>query len=210
MFITMVVIFIIIIALIMFYCTFKRIDHLLIEYKLIQNKLYNIDKNIKFIIEEKNRKNITNSYLCENEDEELDKLLSKEELTYNPIFSGKKALIGNYNSFSAEVTKEKLCSLGIEVDIVQTGDEIIEKINAGESYDIIFTNNIYKQGNLKYGKDVLCSLKSLEEFNIPIIVHTIEFDKRNYFLNELKFDEYLEKGANIKKFEKILINIFKF
>lgn len=67
-----------------------------------------------------------------------------QQLPYSGSFEGKKAIIGNYDSFSANLTRQMLMLFGISVDIVKTGVDLFAKISNGYKYDIIFTNNIYQ------------------------------------------------------------------
>lgn len=66
------------------------------------------------------------------------------QLQYNGSFEGKKAIIGNYDGFSANLTRQMLMLFGISVDVVKTGVDLFAKISNGYKYDIIFTNNIYR------------------------------------------------------------------
>ena len=61
---------------------------------------------------------------------------------YNGKFEGKKALIGNYDSFSSKLTRTMLMNFGISADIVTTGIDVYDRIKNGCKYDIIFTNNV--------------------------------------------------------------------
>lgn len=123
-------------------------------------------------------------------------------ITKLDTFKGKKALVGDYSCFSYFNTKMVLESLGIEYEIVSTIDEIINKIHAGNKYDIIFTNNIYMGGGI--GQILLRLLKDIKGFDTPIIIHTISDNTDNYFIN-LGFDGYLKK--TIKQDETI--NVLK-
>lgn len=60
------------------------------------------------------------------------------EIKKDPIYKGKKALIGDYLSSSYTNTEKVLRSLGFSVEIVPTVNDIVEKIKYGEHYDIIF------------------------------------------------------------------------
>lgn len=71
-------------------------------------------------------------------------ILYNQQLPYNGSFEGKKAIIGNYDSFSANLTRQMLMLFGISVDVVKTGVDLFAKISNGYKYDIIFTNNIYQ------------------------------------------------------------------
>lgn len=71
-------------------------------------------------------------------------LFYNHQLPYNGSFEGKKAIIGNYDSFSANLTRQMLMLFGISVDVVKTGIDLFAKISNGYKYDIIFTNHIYQ------------------------------------------------------------------
>ena len=43
------------------------------------------------------------------------------------------------------------------------------------------------------GSKCLAELKRIEGFNIPVVLHTISKNKRDYFINEIGFEEYIEK-----------------
>lgn len=95
-----------------------------------------------------------------------------------------------------------LKSYGITVDIVRTGNDIIEKIKHGYKCDLIFTNNIYKNGY--NGVNTLNELRKIKDFNIPVIVHTRSENERQYFVNVCGFDEYIVKPLNQENIEPIL------
>ena len=71
-------------------------------------------------------------------------ILYNHQLSYNGSFEGKKVIIGNYDTFSANLTCQMLMLFGISVDVVKTGVDLFAKISNGYKYDIIFTNHIYQ------------------------------------------------------------------
>lgn len=117
--------------------------------------------------------------------------IDNEKISYLPLFKDKKALVGNYDYFSSEQTKKILESFGMVVDVVKTSTALMDKIKSGEKYDVIFTNNIYQIGIT--GPELLKELKSIPGFNTPVVIHTIDRDKRDYYINTLGFDEYVAK-----------------
>lgn len=125
-------------------------------------------------------------------------------ITKIDVFKGKKALVGDYLSFSYANTKMVLESLGMDVTIVETYYEVKERIEKGEKYDVIFTNNIYRIGGT--GPQLLKELKEIEGFNTPVIIHTISENKYNYF-NDLGFDGYLLKPIKQEETIQILKNL---
>lgn len=128
--------------------------------------------------------------------------INKELKRYNGRFKGKTAIIGNYDNFSSQQTRKMLMLFGISVDVVSTGIDLYNRIINGYKYDIIFTNNIYQEGY--DGLELLQNLKSIDDFYTPIIVHTISRNARKKFVDQLGFDEYLEKPIKYDELEKIL------
>lgn len=128
--------------------------------------------------------------------------VSTGEIPLEPIYKGKKALIGDYLNFSYINTERVLRSLGFSVDIVSSGNDIIEKMKYGEHYDIIFSNNIYRHGPT--GPECLKKLRELENFSTPIVIHTITKDKRDYFVNNIGFDDYIVKPVTQENVKPIL------
>ena len=111
-----------------------------------------------------------------------------------------KILVGDYHNWMAPLTNGILREMGITTEVVPTASDIIDRIKNGNEYNFIITNNTYPNG--ESGSNVL-SLKEDSNFNVPIIVLTVEQDKRRQFIN-LGFDEYIEKPLDEKK----VINVF--
>lgn len=123
----------------------------------------------------------------------------KNQITYNTpngtikkldLFTGKKALVGDYSHLSYKNTNMILQSLGFEITNERYPDDIIDRIKQGEKYDIIFTNNVYEFG--RSGLQLLKELQKIKNFNTPIIIHTISDNINNSFTN-FGFDGYLKK-----------------
>lgn len=120
----------------------------------------------------------------------------------DPIYEGKRALVGDHIPISANNTKSVLRSLGLKVDIVPTGKDIVDMIiYAPENYDIIFCNNIYPNGT---GEESLKRLKELNNFSIPVIIHTTAENKRDYFVDRLGFSDYIVKPVTQEILKPIL------
>ena len=125
--------------------------------------------------------------------------IGKTSLVNKDTFKGMKVLVGDYNDDTIQNTRKVLMSLGFEVDTVESGDDIYDKITHGYTCDVIVTNNIYRYGK-RHGIDVLNDLKDIEGFNIPIVVLTISTGQREEFLS-MGFDEYMEKVL-VQKFNR--------
>lgn len=116
-----------------------------------------------------------------------------------------KVLLGDYHSGMAPITNSVLMSMGIETEVVPTASDIIDRITDGKKYDFIITNNTYSNG--ESGSDVL-SLKEKDNFNIPIIVLTVEQGQRDRFI-DMGFDEYIEKPIDEDKVKKVFTSFIK-
>lgn len=175
-------------------CLLLFIIAILVVFILKQNKRYDTDilsknEQISLAMEQ------CNYYMeeCKNLKEviEVNKSIfddlmpePKIELKSEPIYAGKKALIGDYFKDSYTNTKRVLESLGFDVTVALSGTEIVKRVKDGEKYDIIFSNNIYRNGT---GQECLKELKQIEGFNTPVVIHTLTENKRDYFVNEIRF-----------------------
>ena len=126
----------------------------------------------------------------------------------NDFFKGKRILVGDYIKISADYTTKNLNKLGIIVDVVQKGEDIVKIIKSGEKkYDAIFTNHLYKEGY--DGVTTLQNLRKIKGFNIPVVIHTVDFDSRHEYVDEIGFDEYIEKPVDTEKVIPVLNKIWK-
>ena len=82
----------------------------------------------------------------------------------------------------------------------------MERLNKGEKYDLIITNNIYDRGNCD-GPQLLYELRECN-IKIPIIVLTVSHNKRAEFLNE-GFNEYMTKLLDQDKVLETLPKVLK-
>lgn len=111
------------------------------------------------------------------------------------------------------------CSCGENMKIRKTinlNDLILlEKVRMiyNEKYDGLkekkILTEIYNILNNKFLKLELEDNKEINDFNIPIVIHTIDQNKRNYYMKEYKFDEYLEKTLKQAEEKKILLKLIK-
>lgn len=105
-------------------------------------------------------------------------------------FKGKKVLIGDYSNASFYNTNIVLESLGLKIVREETIQGIYNRVYNNENYDAIITNNVYQNGHT--GLELLEKLKELENFSIPVIIHTISNEPKEKFLS-LGFDGHLQK-----------------
>lgn len=121
------------------------------------------------------------------------------------LYKGKRALIGDYSAISYFNTKQVLLSLGFTIDIIGNINEIINIIKSGKKYDVIFSNNVYNGGS---GEELLQKLKELDNFDTPIILHSVTKNLQDYASN-VGFDGFLAKPIKQEETIILLDNIFK-
>lgn len=142
-----------------------------------------------------------------DEEEKPDIIINNKKIKKSSIYKGYKVLVGDYIEISSENTMKMLQSYGITVDIVRTGEDIVDRIKHGYKYDIIFTNNIYNKGY--DGRTTLDNLKEIKGFNTPVVIHTINQNERNKFVNIYGFDEYIAKPLDQDKLKPVLDKFLK-
>ena len=193
-FILIFIIFLLILCIIKLFNTIKEKD---ITYNTLENDYKDWKEEFEYTKRELERCKIQIDVL---EKEEENRIPKKKNL-----YKGKRVIVGDYDKFSSQNTKEVLNSFGIKVDIVRSGKDIIDRIKHGYKYDAIFTNNVYKNFS---GLETLNQLRKIENFHTPIIIHTITQNARHEFVDEDGFDEYIEKPLNIEKVTPILKKFF--
>lgn len=198
-------IFVILLFIIFKLCKSNKELNILLDLK---NKEFdNAKKELNELHDEIDR-NVEQIKVYEKEIQEMQYFqIHNNTLKKENIYIGKKALVGDYNENTSYDMIKFLQSLGFNVDIVRTGNDIVQKIKNGYHYDIIFTNNIHKDGF--NGENVLEELHKIVGFNTPVVIHTISQNKRSYFINECGFDEYLAKPVTLQKLKPVLNRIFK-
>ena len=131
--------------------------------------------------------------------------MTNKKTEVEPIYKGKRALIGDYFTPSSNITKQTLESLGFEVDVIARSQDVIQVIKSNNNYDVIFSNNIYRDGT---GPDCLKELRKIEGFNTPVIIHTVSQNLEDYFINVVGFDGYIVKPVTIDNVKPVLEKIF--
>lgn len=76
----------------------------------------------------------------------------------------------------APITNSASKIMKIETEVVPTASDVIEKIKSGNKYDAVITNNVYPNG--KSGYMVLSKLKEENNYNIPIVILTVDQNAR--------------------------------
>lgn len=81
--------------------------------------------------------------------------------------------MGDYTTSMAPITNSALKIMEIETEVVPTASDVIE---SGNKYDAIITNNVYPNGESGYM--VLAKLKEENNYNIPIVILTVDQNAR--------------------------------
>ena len=170
------------------------------EERLNRMKAY--DENQKRLMEEERKKESV-KWNKKIQSQYNDKLV---KFKYEPNIKI-KVLVGDYTTSMAPYTNSILKSMGVQTEVVPTASDVIDRINSGKKYDFIITNNVYPKG--ESGKQVLDTLKSIEDFSTPIIILTIDQDARELYVDELGFDEYIPKPLDVDKVKKVFTKFKK-
>ncbi|MDO4962801.1 MAG: response regulator [bacterium] len=184
------------------YCIYKIYKCSLLE-KENKNLLSNVkilhDRNIEMVKEYEREK--WNFLIHERT------LKENNEVIYTPDHKI-RVLIADYIEESAVITNRVLTSMGLETDVVPSGEDALH-ITEQKDYDLIITNNVFK-GKIS-GPELLANLKSRKDFNTPVIILTVSDNEREYFVDMCGFDEYIVKTLDIEKakkaFKKVLPNL---
>ena len=119
-----------------------------------------------------------------------------------------KVIIGDYMPESAAITNRVIRSLGIETTIVPSPEDIFDLLKSKEKYDLIITNNIYKNSDYD-GSKIVYEIKNELNSKTPIIVLTVSKNREHYFIYECGFNGYLEKPLEEEKAINSITNIIK-
>ncbi len=128
--------------------------------------------------------------------------LEKETINVDNIdLSGKKILVVDDNKVNLKVANRLLQGFNLDVELVTSGQECIDKIQNGEIFDLILMDDMMPNMT---GVETLKNLKRIENFNVPTIALTANAisGMREKYLND-GFDDYLSKP--IDKTELILL-----
>lgn len=120
---------------------------------------------------------------------------------------GKKVLVVDDNKLNLRVAERLLKKYNIEVKLVESGQECINLIKDNQEFDLILLDQMMPNMN---GTETLKELKSITNFNIPVIVLTADaiIGKKEEYLNE-GFDDYLSKPIEIDNLTTVLKKYLK-
>ena len=139
-------------------------------------------------------------------EEELYKL--KEQANFEGFdvnYSGKRLLIVDDNELNIKVLNKAIKSYNFDVDEAHNGKECIEKINAGNTYDLIFLDILMP---VMGGEETIKHLKSFPDFKTPVVALTADaMSGAEEKYKGMGFDEYLCKPFSREMIAKKLYSI---
>ena len=131
-----------------------------------------------------------------------DAILETTETESITKYNGVTSLIVDDSKLNLKVAEKILSEYGLTSETVLSGDECIEKIKRGNNYDIIFMDIMMPN---KGGVETLKELKSLPNFNTPVVALTadaMEGQKEAYL--SAGFIAYLSKPIDRQELESFL------
>ncbi len=127
----------------------------------------------------------------------------------NTSFNAKdsKVLIVDDNKLNLKVATRLLKPYEINVETANSGDECIEMIKNGNTYDLILLDQMMP---IKDGVETLHELKMIKDFNTPVVVLTADAmkGKKEEYLS-LGFNDYLSKPIDIEELSNTLRKYLK-
>ena len=137
--------------------------------------------------------------------EELESYTSKQTLNEDN-YKGKKILIVDDNKLNIKVARRALKDFELVIDECYDGQECLDKINAGNNYDVILMDIMMPHMG---GETALSKLKELNNFNTPVIALTadaIAGAKEKYL--EDGFIDYIAKPFSKDEIKEKLDKVF--
>ena len=114
----------------------------------------------------------------------------------------KRILLVDDNNLNIKVASRLLSTYKMQIDTCLSGFECIDKINAGEKYDLILLDDMMPKMS---GVETLQKLKQMESFNIPTVALTanaIAGMKEKYLADG--FDDYLSKPIEKPELNRVI------
>ncbi|MBE5820789.1 MAG: response regulator [Clostridiales bacterium] len=142
----------------------------------------------------------------------IEKMTISNKHQYRVIGKKKpKILIGDYNLQSVRNTCGVLMRMGFDVDVVETAEDIIERVKSFMHYDLIISNNEYygskHKSKITNSYQLLNKLKEIEDFNTPVIVLTVSDDREKFI--SYGFNEYMQKILDEEKVIEVFPKVLK-
>ena len=128
---------------------------------------------------------------------DAEKITNKEIIVNN-----KKVLLVDDNKINLKVAERLLESYGIKTESVESGFACLDKIKAGEKYDLIMLDDMMPKMS---GVETLKKLKEIKDFDTKVIALTANAltGMREKYLSD-GFNDYLAKPINKGELNKII------
>mgnify|MGYP005785182079 FL=1 len=128
---------------------------------------------------------------------DAEKITNKEIIVNN-----KKVLLVDDNKINLKVAERLLESYGIKTESAESGFACLDKIKAGEKYDLIMLDDMMPKMS---GVETLKKLKEIKGFDTKVIALTANAltGMREKYLND-GFNDYLAKPINKEELNKII------
>lgn len=121
----------------------------------------------------------------------------------NMNIKNKKVLVVDDNNLNLKVAQKLLTSYGLQVETIDNGFSLIEKVKAEDVYDLILLDDMMPKMS---GTETLKNLRQLPNFSIPTVALTanaIEGMREKYLAEG--FDDYLAKPIEKKELNQIIV-----
>ena len=121
-------------------------------------------------------------------------------------YSGKSVLIVDDNKLNIKVAKKALQDFNFKLDEAYNGQECLDKIKQGYTYDLILMDIMMP---IMSGETALENLKKMQEFNTPVVALTADAvagAKEKY--QQAGFVDYISKPFSREQIKEILDRIF--
>ena len=129
-----------------------------------------------------------------------------EVIKFEMNYGHKKILIVDDNLLNVKVAKKALADFDFEIDVCENGEECLNKIKAGNSYDLILMDIMMP---VMSGETALKNLKEIPGFNTPVIALTADAVAGAYEKYKAQgFVDYIAKPFNKEQISEKLDVIF--
>lgn len=122
-------------------------------------------------------------------------------------YKGKKILVVDDNKLNIKVARRALQNFEFEIDEAEDGQVCLDKINAGNEYDLILMDIMMPNMS---GEETIKKLKENKNFNTPVIALTADAlsDAKEKYMQE-GFADYIAKPFSRDQIKEKLDKIFK-
>ena len=122
------------------------------------------------------------------------------------LYKGKKLLVVDDNKLNIKVARRALKDFNFQIDECYDGKECLEKINSGNTYDLILMDIMMPNMN---GEKCIAELKNLKSFNTPVIALTADAvaGVKEKYLKE-GFVDYIAKPFSKEQIKEKLDKVF--